>query len=359
MTRRMFRLSICAVLLFLASRPSALSTFEALGCEETRPGSYHLTFTAPDNATVTIFASSRPDRIDRNAPLAKVTHSPADVTVPVARGRVYFHLISSSGEKRVVAVRRLPLEGAANFRDLGGYPTMDGHHVKWGLVYRSNHLANLTQADYQYLNALGIKLICDLRTDGERKRFPTRWQGAAEPELMPVSVMKDTDVNLSPDTLRQMASAPPSQLSMTYDRMVTEIPEQYGRVFQRIAHGDLPSVTHCTAGKDRTGVYSAVLLTMLGVPRQLVVQDYMLTGEYMLNEAGLQRATDDWQKLTGSSEVPDPQTMRALYTMHAETITGVFETIARVYGSFDGFVHKGLRLNESDVQAIRRRLLEL
>src|SRR5262245_26538534 len=122
MTRRVFRLSICAVLLFLASRTSALSTFEALGCVETRPGSYHLTFTAPENATITIYASSRPDRIDRNAPLAKVTHSPADVTVPVASGRVYFHLKSNSGEKRVIAVRRLPLEGAANFRDLGGYP---------------------------------------------------------------------------------------------------------------------------------------------------------------------------------------------------------------------------------------------
>ena len=78
-------------------------------------------------------------------------------------------------------VRHLPLEGAANFRDIGGYPTADGHHVKWGLVYRSNHLVDLTAADYEYLNTLGIKLVCDLRTDGERRKSPTVWQGGKAP----------------------------------------------------------------------------------------------------------------------------------------------------------------------------------
>jgi protein-tyrosine phosphatase len=254
--------------------------------------------------------------------------------------------------------RRVPLEGALNFRDLGGYPTADGKQVKWGLVYRSNHLANLTVTDYQTLNKLGIKLVCDLRTDGERKRSPTMWQGDARPEIMTASVLRETDVVLTPDRLKEIASVRSNALNDTYARMVTETPEQYGHVLRRLANGSLPAVAHCTAGKDRTGVFSAVLLTILRVPREHVVRDYMLTGEYMLSEQGLRAAATDWQKLTGDSAPPDPSLLRSIYTMHAEAIIGTFAAIDRKYGSFDTFVRDGLKLSDADVASLRRRLLE-
>ncbi len=256
-------------------------------------------------------------------------------------------------------VRHIPLEGAANFRDIGGYPTADGRHVKWGLVYRSNHLVDLTAADYTYLNNLGIKLVCDLRTDGERHRSPTVWQGRKAPEIMTASILKETDVVLTPERLKQLASPRAGgELSTAYDRMVTESPEQYGRVLRRLAHGDLPSVTHCTAGKDRTGVFSAILLTILNVPQKYVVEDYLLTGEYMLSETNLKRAAVDWQKTTGGSEPADPAVLRAIYTMHPEAITGTFETINRLYGSFDAFVTNGLKLTDAEVMSLRTRLVE-
>jgi protein-tyrosine phosphatase len=265
----------------------------------------------------------------------------------------------SAVDAKATPLRRLPLEGAANFRDLGGYPTSDGRHVKWGLVYRSSHLASLTAADYAYLGRLGIKLVCDLRTDGERRRFPTVWQGSAKPEIMPASILKETDVVLTRERLKQLATpGPSSDLSSTYDRMVVESPAQYGRVIRRLAHGDLPAVTHCTAGKDRTGVFSAILLTMLGVPRQFVVDDYMLTGDYMLSEEGLRRAASDWKTLTGAATPPEPQVLKAIYTMHPEAITGTLDTIDRTYGSFDAFVRTGLTLSDADVAALRSRLLE-
>ena len=268
-------------------------------------------------------------------------------------------LAAQSASSHAARARRVPLEGASNFRDLGGYPARDGRHVKWGLVYRSNHLASLTAGDYQQLNALGIKLVCDLRTDGERKRSPTVWQGGPEPEIMAASVLKDTDVVLTPERLKELtAPGKASGLGDSYSRMVTEFPEQYGHVLRRLANGPLPAVTHCTAGKDRTGVFSAVLLTILGVPRNLVIEDYMLTGEYMLADEPLRRATVDWQKMTGSSEPPSRETLRRLYTMHEEALTGTFDTITRVYGSFDAFVSDGLKLTPADVSALRTRLLE-
>jgi protein-tyrosine phosphatase len=247
------------------------------------------------------------------------------------------------------------LEGAANFRDIGGYATADGHHVRKGLVYRSNQLSDLTSTDYERLNALGIKLVCDFRTDGERRRSPTQWQGGAPPEMMRAQIMKEADVNLSPDRLRELTSRSSSAaLGSAYERMVTAEPAaEYGQLYKQIAAGKLPTIAHCTAGKDRTGV-----LTMLGVPRASVVDDYMLTGTYMSSPHVLARAAKDMQKAFGTAEAPDEATVRAIYAMHAEVLTNTFATIDRLYGSFDGFVRDGLKLTPSEVASLRAHLLE-
>src|SRR5256886_15356430 len=112
-----------------------------------------------------------------------IRKTPAEVSIPGQTGRIYFHLKPASGPTRVVSIRRLPLEGAKNFRDLGGYRTSDGHYVRWGFVYRSNHLVNLTAKDFEYLNSLGIRLICDVRSDSERARAPDHWVGTT-PEFL-------------------------------------------------------------------------------------------------------------------------------------------------------------------------------
>jgi protein-tyrosine phosphatase len=252
------------------------------------------------------------------------------------------------------------LEGAANFRDIGGYPTADGHHVRKGLVYRSNQLSDLTSRDYERLNALGIKLVCDFRTDGERLRSPTQWQGSTPPEMMRAQIMKEADVNLSPDLLRELTSRSSSAaLGQAYERMVTAEPAaEYGQLYKQIAAGKLPTIAHCTAGKDRTGVFSAVLLTILGVPRESVIEDYMLTGEYMSSPQVLARAAKDMQRAFGTADAPDEATVRAIYAMHAEVLTNTFATIDRLYGSFDGFVRDGLKLTPSDVASLRTQLLE-
>lgn len=115
---------------------------------------------------------------------------------------------------------------------------------------------------------------------------------------------------------------------------------------------------HCTGGKDRTGVFAALLLTILGAPLDVVVQDYMLTGEYMASDENLRRARADFQKLAGGSEPPDLETMRRLNATEPEAITGIFDTIARQYGSFDAFVRNGMKLTDAEVASLKARLLE-
>ena len=253
------------------------------------------------------------------------------------------------------------LEGAANFRDIGGYATADGRHVRKGLVYRSNQLSGLTAQDYEKLNALGIKLVCDFRTDGERQRQPTQWQGGPAPEMMRAQIMKDADVKMSAERVRELTSRATAASSLTtaYDSMVTpDAAAEYGRLYKRIAAGQFPVIAHCSAGKDRTGVFSAVLLTLLGVPQSSVIEDYMLTGEYMTSPRVLSQAATDMQKTLGSTEGLDSEAVRAIYTMHAEVLTNTFATIDRQYGSFDGFVRDALKLSAAEVTSLRSRLLQ-
>ena len=146
--------------LLVAVRFASAAVVEDAKCEQTGPNTYRIEFrAAAGQMPVSIYASSRADRIDRAEPVLLARSSPADVTVAGAAGRVYFHLKPVSGPVRVVSIRRLPLEGAPNFRDIGGYRTADGRYTKWGVIYRAGALSRLTAKDYDYLAPLGIKLI--------------------------------------------------------------------------------------------------------------------------------------------------------------------------------------------------------
>src|SRR6267378_6226976 len=100
----------------------------------------------------------------------------------------------------------------------------------------------------------------------------------------------------------------------------TEYAGQYARILQRLAAGDLPAVEHCSSGKDRTGVFSAILLTALGVPRDIVIQDYLLTTRYLLAPDSVEKTTADLQKIFGLSQPPDLSTVQAIMTTKPGTL---------------------------------------
>jgi protein-tyrosine phosphatase len=340
---------------------SAVATgIENPTCELIRPGVYRLDFQAsPDAGPVEVFVSSSPDRIDSDKPALTIRKAPAEVPVAGRSGRVYFHLRPASGPTRVVSIRRLPLEGAKNFRDLGGYRTSDGHYVRWGLVYRSNHLVNLTASDSEYLNRLRIRLVCDVRSDGERTRAPDHWTGSA-PEFFFVPIGSNLITSPTADDLKRRVGTINSgtkESIRTYDYAIEDA-GQYAKILRRVAVGDLPVVEHCTAGKDRTGVYSAILLTALGVPRGTVVQDYVQSNEYLLARDTIESTTADLQRAFGLAEPPDIFTVRTIMTSRPETMEATLDKIDKTYGSFDNYLRDAVKLSDSELAMIRQRLLE-
>jgi protein-tyrosine phosphatase len=192
--------------------------------------------------------------------------------------------------------RHIPLQGASNFRDFGGYPTADGRTVMWRRLFRSDRLSDLTPADYETLSAHDVRVVYDLRRDSETAAAPTAWPGPDAPEMVRSPLFNDesgpnTFQRVAADeTARHDADLSRSIMRGMYVRMVTEPTAlaAIGRIFKRLARpGAVPALFHCSGGKDRTGVTCALILSALGVSREDVTEDFMLTARYYDSAANL------------------------------------------------------------------------
>ena len=175
--------------------------------------------------------------------------------------------------------RVFSLTGGCNFRDVGGYRTRHGQYVRWGQVFRAGVLAYVTPEDHRCLAPLGIRAICDLRRADERAKEPTAWPDSSARTLH-WDDLSDTR------TLRQYAAERPPTAEGMFEAMIALYRGLPGRMSARIrglinsiVAGEVPLIVHCAAGKDRTGVAIAVLLAALEVPREVIVEDYVLTNE--------------------------------------------------------------------------------
>jgi protein-tyrosine phosphatase len=343
--------------------PLALAAgIENLSCDQTGPNSYRIQFTASDSGPIRVYASVSPDRIDSPDPVATTEKGPVEISIPGKPGRVYFHLKPARGASRVVAVRRLPLEGAVNFRDLGGYETENGKHVRWGRVYRSNQLSTLTPGDYEYLASLGVRVVCDLRTNYERERMPTVWKGVS-PEFLIASVTDERAISESMQQLKkamESGSRPePNRDPSGYADILFQSSGLYANVLRQAIRNDGAVLTHCSGGADRTGIYAALLLSTLGVPHETVIADYLLTRQVFLEGNNYTQLAGDLQKLTGMERAPDPALIRGMMSgMSREQMEGMFSAIDKKYGSFGKFLEQSLGLSTAEIRDLRDRLLE-
>ena len=172
--------------------------------------------------------------------------------------------------------RKLPFSGAHNFRDLGGYKTQDGRTVKWGKVYRSDNLHSLTDEDVNYMERLNIKSVVDFRSDEEREDEPDRLTPNMTQILLPILFRpKEIDDGTTKDLVKDLTFGNLDATNLLYDfniAIVKQFTEEYKTFFRHIVDNNAePLVLHCTAGKDRAGFASAMVLSLLGVPREKVI----------------------------------------------------------------------------------------
>jgi protein-tyrosine phosphatase len=250
--------------------------------------------------------------------------------------------------------RVAPLEGGHNFRDIGGYPTEDGGTVRWGRVFRSGTMAQLTDEDHRYLATLGIKVICDFRSNRERETRPTRWSQTHTVDLW------TRDHESSVGELIAAVSRPGATAADMRERMIQayrhlpyEQADSFREIFKRISTGDLPLVFHCSAGKDRTGIAAALLLSVLRVPREKIVEDYLLTERFFERGCHLVMTDPSSHRFAHL----DPSIWEPMMRAEPAYIESTFETLTRRHGSIDGYLSEVLGVDEQMRTAIRRELI--
>lgn len=251
--------------------------------------------------------------------------------------------------------RFLRLEGVRNARDLGGYRTRDGRAVRWGRVYRAGALGEATVGDIDELRARGIRVVCDLRSGPERIAAPDHWldsAGIASWGHPPTEEVGDSLALLQ----ACLVSAAQTRAVMTeaYRHMPFVQTVALAAVFGNLTRGEAPLLFHCSAGKDRSGGTAALLLLALGVPREAVVEDYLLSNlefdglcrDFLLNPrhaAAHHDASRAWLPLIDS---------------HPGYIEALLDAVFARHGSIEGYLAAELGVGAAELDALRTRLLE-
>ena len=251
--------------------------------------------------------------------------------------------------------RKLPFTGAHNFRDLGGYKTSDGKTVKWGKVYRSDNLHSLTDEDLKYMERLNIKSVVDFRSDEERNEEPDRLTPDMTPILLPIKFEPEgvTETLMRDLTFGDLDS---SNLLRDFNIiLVKEFTEEYREFFRHIVdNGGEPFLLHCTAGKDRAGFGSAMILTVLGVPREKIIEDYLLTNTYVSDHVDRKLLETELKTFFRA----DSDNLRKINFVEERYIQAAFDTIDSHWGGMDQYISEGLNLTEEDINKIKDYYLE-
>ncbi|MBC2122602.1 tyrosine-protein phosphatase [Listeria marthii] len=302
-----------------------------------------------------VFVSSSPSLDANSEPVFKVTNEVNHFTYETKDIPVYFFLQAPNGDKTVVSERVLPLESVFNFRDMGGYESENGKHVKWGKLYRSSNLVNINEADAALLQKLHIKWICDLRSSSEVKAQPTPAIEGVLNKHIPIGTAKNEETKL-PVTDDKTIYEP--LMGESY-RVFVQSVEGFKEIFMEVledAKAGLPFVFHCTAGKDRTGVLGALLLTLLDVPEKTIFDDYAITNRYqddILKEMGGIVAL-----FAGGAEKIDLETFRPMAEARPEYLEIAFDEMKKQYGSVADYLEKGIGITASEKAAFQKEMLE-
>ncbi|MET0138161.1 MAG: tyrosine-protein phosphatase [Sphingobium sp.] len=244
----------------------------AAAVERTAPDQLNIHWTGKGG--VDVLVADKPDADIASARLISKADRDGTATFrPDAGKRAYFLLRDSAdGSLTRVAERLVPLQQGSNFRDIGGYPGADGKHVRWGLIYRSGATAMLTPEDVATVQGLGLTQLVDLRSDEERVLAPTRIDG------VPYSAVGYSMQRIFEGPKGE--SRPAGNGPQVYRNLPTMLAPQMKLLFAALLRKEGPVEYNCSAGQDRTGFATAMILSVLGTPRDVILQDYHLSTAY-------------------------------------------------------------------------------
>jgi protein-tyrosine phosphatase len=274
------------------------------------------------------------------APTEALTEAPADTPAQVTPGQ------------------SLGIASVPNLRDLGGYQTASGAPVAVGLVYRSNQLSGITPEDMEKIAALGLEVDYDLRTSDEKDARPDELPEGVEyvwldvladsPQAGPAMLEK---LMVNPEEANAALGGGQAEegFKASYREFVSlpSAKAEFRELFLGLGDKEqLPALFHCTTGKDRTGWSAAALLTLLGVPQDIVMEDYLRSNDYIIPM--YQEVIDGFVAAGGEEGIP-----LAILGVKQEYLDAAFEEMETQYGTIEKYFSEGLGIDASQQQALR------
>lgn len=238
-----------------------------------------------------------------------------------------------------------PLQGATNFRDLGGYLGHDGRPVRWRRLFRSDHLGGLTETDKAALARLGLAKAFDFRGQAERAAVSYELMGVTQHSLAiePTVVQRMQGLVAAGQSLTPARAA--ELMTDLYRALVNDQAHRFAELFEHLLRADAPVVFHCTAGKDRTGFAAALILLALGVPRDVVLLDYLLTNRVFKHQPAAQ---SEW-----SAEV-----LAVLWRVQPDFLQAALDVVDADHGGVERYLSERLGLGPAALRVLADRYLQ-
>ncbi|MDR0733304.1 MAG: tyrosine-protein phosphatase [Dysgonamonadaceae bacterium] len=324
---------------------------------ENSAGNYRIKWETfpPMEGTVNIYESNKPDSFDIGTPLAvaNIGDGFKDVFALRNLSRSYFKLVFNNKYSVITGERAIPMQQLANFRDFGGYGNEDNRQTQWGKLYRSSSLSYATTMDRKLLNSLKIKTIIDFSAEHEKERrtcccLTKRILNLPLRENLPSTVFFSDKILSKQMRKNDVIIAQQDNLSFVMEHNADYFEQMFDILTDR---ANYPVVLCCALGKDKTGVAAALVLSALGIDREQIIGDFLLSNQLIDYDIFLPNVEVYF------SDYDVQETMTAMLSAHPEVITYILDRVNKLYGSMNYFLENEVKLSARKREKLKEILL--